>query len=124
MLAEIEVDVAGRRVRLAAPLGALERIAKVNPMLEEVRDSFAVRGAMGSRVWRLDELRAVLAAGLEAGGGMMTAEAFIDAVGLARAREAARDLMNAAFRDDAEAPRPGKDRAEAASPTASASGSS
>lgn len=101
MRAELVEDIAGRRVRLAMPIGALERVAEVNPALEEVRDSFFIAGPTGSRVWHLREVRAVLDAAAEAGGAGLDGGAIIEAIGLTRAVDLARRLINAAFSDDA-----------------------
>lgn len=96
MRAEIVEEIAGRRVAFRLPIGGLERIAEVNPAIEEVRDSFYHKGPTGSRVWHLRELVAVLNAGAEYGDGV-GADAVIEAIGLDGARDLALRMMNAAF---------------------------
>jgi len=96
MRAEIVEEIEGRRVAFRLPIGGLERIAEVNPAIEEVRDSFWVQGPSGSRVWHLRELRAVLDAGAEYGDGMRSDEV-VEAIGLDAARDLALRLMNSAF---------------------------
>lgn len=100
MRAEIVEEINGRRVKFRLPIGGLERIAAVNPALEEVRDSFHAKSVTGSRVWHLKELVAVLDAGAEYGDGLGAGDV-IDALGLDAARDLALRLMNAAFESSA-----------------------
>ena len=88
---EITVDVDGRKVRLSMPLGGLEQVAKVNPAIAEVAIGLAASS------WRLDELIAVLQAGLDHGDKSMTAQELIAALKLHGSVKAAIDLMTAAF---------------------------
>lgn len=94
MRAEIEVEVGGERHTLALPIAGLEDVSKVNPYLTEVYGSLAMK------VWKLDELRAVLRAGLKYGKSSLSADALIESEGLDKSRMIALDLMKAAFRDD------------------------
>lgn len=94
MRAEIEAQIGGETHKLALPIGGLEEVAKVNPYPVEVWEG------LHRRIYRLDELIAVLRAGLKYGGSSLKAEAVIEGEGIARAAEIARDLMAAAFADD------------------------
>lgn len=116
MRAEVEIEVEGKAIRLAMPIGGLEMVAIVNPALEEVRDSLMAAGPMGWRVWRLDELKAVLSAGLRYGAAEgFTAGSLIETLGVTPARDLALRLLNLAFSDD----KPGKGEADPTPPNAS-----
>lgn len=96
MLAEREIEVQGERLRLVLRFGGLERVAKVNPYLEEVAT------ALRARVWKMDELTAVLDAGLAGGEAQgWTAARLVEALGVGPARDLAAELMRLAWADDA-----------------------
>jgi len=95
MKAEIEIRAGGAKHTLALPLGALEDIAKVNPVIEQLWQAFTLS------VYQVDELVAVLAAGLKYGGSELTVEELIDEVGVKQAAAFAADALAAAIRDDA-----------------------
>jgi hypothetical protein len=102
MRPQIEVEVGGAKQLLSLPIGGLEEIAKVNPQIEELWQ------ALGTTLYRLDELQAVLGAALKWGGSRLTAGDVIETAGVKRARLMARDVLGAAIRDD--------DRGNAAAP--------
>lgn len=93
MTAEVTTEIEGRPVRLSMTIGALERIAKVNPVLAEVY------GALAGGVWRLEEMRAVLDAGLSEAGETATSAELIAALGLRKSADLARRALAEAFGD-------------------------
>lgn len=95
-LPNADVMIGGKAVTLSLPIAGLEEVAKVNPYPEELWNAFRLRQ------YRLDELMAVLRAGLKWGGSDMTAEDVVDRVGLRQAAEFAAAVMSAAVRDDDE----------------------
>jgi len=120
MRVDLTREIAGRQLHFALPLGALDRIAEVNPALEEVRDGLALPGPMGPRVWHLRELRAVIDAAGEAGGDRADFALVYEAIGIEAARALAVELLNRAFTDHAD---PGTDAGNAAAAREQARGS-
>lgn len=95
MRAEVTVTELGASHTLAMPLAALEEVEPVNPYPVELSQAFE------HGVYKTSELRAVLAAALKHGKAKIGAAELIDGVGIKRAAEIARDVMLAAFKDDA-----------------------
>jgi len=93
MTAEVTAEMEGREVRLSMTIGALERVAKVNPVLGEVY------GALAGGVWKLEELRAVLDAGLAEAGEDAKSGDVIAALGLRKSADLARRALAEAFGD-------------------------
>jgi len=121
-LPNVDAKVGKLKLTLSMPIAGLEEVGKVNPYPEELWNAF--RGlpqllADGTikvvRQYRVDELKAVLAAALKWGGNSMTAEELIDAIGVTPAADLAEQVMAAALRSDA------AKKADAAPETGSAS---
>lgn len=113
MTAEVEIEMEGRTVRLSMTIGALERVAKVNPVIGEVY------GALAGGIWRLEEMRAVLDAGLVEAGETVKSADIIASLGLRKSADLARRALAEAFGDH-----PGNEKSAAEEGPTPVSGSS
>lgn len=94
MIAEVIEDIGGESRRFLLTIGAMEKIAKVQPM------PAVLLGALQTEHYTLAELRAVLDATGEAGGGAIRSAQAIEALGLKAAAALALRILVAGFRDD------------------------
>lgn len=94
----VDRDIDGVRHTLKLTWGGIRDIAKVEPA------PVIVYSMIVTNQFKAEELEAVISAGLKFGGSDMTAEAFIDAIGLEPARKIAQELMEEYIKPDAKKP--------------------
>lgn len=110
MPAEVDVTIKGETYTLALPIGGIEEVAKINQQIEEVWQvlSFTVNRV---RLYRFDELKAVLKAGCKWGGVKSVGPGeIIEDLGVRGAANVAAELLRLAL-GISEDPTPGKDGA-------------
>lgn len=96
MAAEVQVTIGGEEHTLALPIGGIEEVAKVNPQVEEVWQALHFT-LNNTRVYRLDELKAVLTAGCKWGKAKVKPEQIIEELGVRPAADVAAELMRLAL---------------------------
>lgn len=90
--AVVSVEVDGNPVDLQMTIGALEEIAVTEPVM------LVLFGALETGTATLQEIKAVLAAGLKAANASISVGDLIEAIGLEPARELACRAMREAFK--------------------------
>lgn len=89
----VDVEVGGKRHRLACPIGFIEDVAKIDPRLGEL----AVR--MAQNKWSHDEVTGILESGIRHGECDLTVAGLYDEKGLAECVMLATQLLVEAFGD-------------------------
>lgn len=108
MRAEITRNLCGVETKLAMPIGALEKVAVINPRLMLLWHSF-----VETHSWQYGEIEAIINAGLEAGGSTLRFKHVYDRHGLGFCAVLAADLLAVAFEHDPlEGDKPGEPPAD------------
>lgn len=94
MRGDVSVKAGERDVTLRLTLGAMENVAEV-----EIAPA-VILGALETGLYTAKELRAVLKAGLKAGGAEVSVEALEEAIGGAECVAVAKSLLRKFFRMD------------------------